>query len=272
MKTLYGLLTLALLTCAATVTRAELTVDNPVAEGAALLALGQINEAVEAFDGAAKANPGDKKVLIARAQAKKLQKYLEQVEADSELIDRQKAMAKLHKFYNGHGLYEKSLGMEQGLYAEAVNDDTAALLADTLLAMQKNDEALATLQADGVNGESWDAQALLGLALARNGRMEQAQPLVEEAKKLERLSSGQAKNLASLLALTGYEDEANELLVVLFGATTQDKLPGLKESIRTSPDFQSMAGTEGFKTAMETEAKLKGCGGDCGSCPSEGCK
>jgi len=233
-------------------------------------AAGDLDGAVAAYDRALRAKPEDRELMIARARIRSLLDARKALDAETNPVRLKRAGRRLHDYHHIHGLHEKALSAEKALFARLPCDETAALLADTQLRMGRSADAIATFGDAKVGRADPLARALYGVALAREGSRAEAQSLLDGLAKQEELTPELCLSMAQLHAALGHNAKTAELLTLLFESTFKDRLPSLKDSVRTCPDFREALKEVGVQTAMAAESKVSGCSGNCASCPSRG--
>ena len=246
------------------------------AKGNALLKQGDLDGAYQAFASAAKADPRNKayaaKARIVR-RVKALRKFVDQNEPSPKW---EKMVLSLHAFYLQNAVYREALSLDRMAHAKMKNALSTSLLAETLLETGRNKEALDVVNGLGEKDLDLQNRIYKGIALARLGRMDEARAVAAKIDLPADADMGVCYDLARLEALAGAHPKACRLLVRCFEHAPPSKLDMVKGFVRTCPDFKSLTGTEGFRTAMATASKVKvsKCseGAGCATCPNRsGC-
>ena len=178
---------------------------------------------------------------------------------------------RLRNFYYQFRLYDELLALAREMHEHRPSTGTATLVADALLALGRNAEAEATLAS--VDGESLTTHArlLLGVADARQGKLDEARAILAAVEVPESVSPRFLVDLARLQVLCGHPDDGLATLTTAFETTAPAGLPGFREFVKSTPDFGSVQEAR-FAAALTTESKVSvsSCSGgdDCGSCPS----
>ena len=240
-------------------------------EGKTLLASAKFDEALQAFKTAAqadKSNPEYRHNYTMLRQVIRMRAQLEN-EADS---DRWRTMAQaLRTFYHQHGIYSESLPLDRKMHEQQLVPDSAAMLAETLLAMGENSEAAEVLSGASGTAATPRAKILLGIALARQGRVDEARALLPTTAMETSETPRVFYELARLRALTGDTKGSIEALSRSFQLTAPAGLDPLKAEAQRCQDFQTLASSADFASALKTPSKVpqSGCsqGPSCGKCP-----
>ena len=117
-------------------------------------------------------------------------------------------------------------------------------------------------------------QALLGIALARQGRVDEARKISERIDLSDSADPGTLYSLARMHAIVGNDGEALELLTRSFEAVPPSRLDNLKTHAKHSPEFDALGSTDRFARVLKTKSKVaesKCSGGSsCAGCPMRG--
>jgi tetratricopeptide (TPR) repeat protein len=241
------------------------------AEGEALLAKADFDEALKAFRTAAQA---DRENQDYRQQYGVLRQIVRlRGEIQEEHSGKWLGMARaLRTYYHAHGIYGEALPIDRKIYEQHPGADEAVKLAETQLALGMTSEAVATLRSVEEREATGRTNVLLGLALARQGKIEQAKALAEDVVLNEDEADRRAfYELAGLRALIGDTAGAFEALTRSFELTPASQLEEVKAEARACPDFATLTRTIQFSKVLQTESEVKesSCsqGTGCGSCP-----
>ncbi|MHC4816667.1 MAG: tetratricopeptide repeat protein [Planctomycetota bacterium] len=255
--------------------------EGPVPTGAAhaargekLVAKGDIEGALKAYLEARKAAPKNE-AYARRAMILKRVTRLRRLMATDESPERWGTVAvTLHAFYLDEGLAKEALEIDRKAHARVNTSGSAIRLAETLLALDRSEEAARLLAAR--RGATFHERALQGIALARLGRRKEA-TAVGAAISLpkEDVSPAQLRDVARLKVRLGTNDEAFALLRRSLEQTPEAGLETARKRIRACADFAGISSLPAFRKVLETASKVHDTcsGGDsCGSCPSrDGC-
>jgi hypothetical protein len=134
------------------------------ADGQTLLTAGDLPKALEAFVAAAKADPENKEYARQALVVRRVLALRATVAKSEPSETWEKMVISLHSFYLRNGLRDHALTLDREAHAKATSATTAALVAETLLEMDREAEAADLLRAlPGGRGEG-------GRVLRRRGR------------------------------------------------------------------------------------------------------
>ncbi len=180
----------------------------------------------------------------------------------------------LHSYYVGENLYDQALGLDKQIHERVNSAASAALLAETQLAMDKNAEAIELLSKLPADKTSVVTESLEGIALARLGKKDDALKHATLAKLADDDSPGAVYCVARLQAATGNVQQAATLLARCFEQIPPSQLDGFKTHAKLTPEFTALAATPEFTQALKTESKVveSSCssGSSCAGCPMRG--
>jgi len=147
-------------------------------------------------------------------------------------------------------------------------------LAETQLAVGNNAAAARVLATLGPKGSTAATQAMLAVALARQGRMADARKIAGTTSPPKKAGPGTLYSLARMHAIVGHQEQALALLIRSFEAVPPSRLDNLKTHAKQSPEFAALASTAGFAQALRAKSKVaesKCSGGSsCAGCPMRG--
>ena len=180
----------------------------------------------------------------------------------------------LYAFYMDWEIHSEAVALAKQIHAKLNDADSAAMLAEALLAAKQNGEAAKVLAALGNDNSSTETQALRALATARHGDAKTAKEL---AAAIAVAADAEPKVLfavARAQAVVGNAEGALGLLTRCFEGVPPSLLEGLKAHTKESPDFAALASTAGFAKVMQTQSKVpeSACSGGsgCANCPNRG--
>ena len=243
-------------------------------QGQALVSQGDFQGALQAFSKAARADRTNMEYMqnfsLVR-QVIMIQNALTKEEDDERWEYYARA---LHTYYVSENLYNLALKLDKQIHERINSAASAALLAETQLAMDKNAEAvqlLSKLPADKTNVVT---ESLEGIALARLGNKDAAIRHASLAKPADDAGPGIIYCVARLQAATGNADQASALLTRCFEQIPPSQLEGFKNHAKATPEFVSLTATPQFQQALKTESKVQesSCSGgsSCAGCPMRG--
>ena len=242
------------------------------AQGRILLQQGDFDGALQAFTHAARTSP---KHEMHRQQAALLQRVIkirerfDQIEDSEQWLQTSRA---LHTYYHDNKIYTEALNLDQQVHERLNNAESAAKLARTQLALKLNADVVQLISDLDDNQVTPETTTLYGIALARQGRTDEAKALANEIELSKESAAELAFDFARLQALIDNEKDALKWLASSFKSTLPSRLEAVKIAAQESPDFSALAGSDAFAAVLKTESQVKesGCssGKSCGKCPS----
>ncbi len=241
-------------------------------DGKALLAKGEFDKALEAYKTAVKADPESKELTSAYTMLRRVITIREQFAKEQEPEAWQQMARALLSYYQRNHINGEALTLAGQMHAKLKNGDSAEILADTQLTVDKNDDALKLLSGLTKDQQTPGTTVLQGVALARLGKPAEAKAIADKFELTKDCDAGVCFNAARLYALVGQSDKALAALTASFEATPATWLAEVKNEAKTSKDLVSIAKNDAFTKVLATESKVKGCGESsaCGKCPSKG--
>lgn len=241
------------------------------ADGKALLAEAKFDAALKAFVTAARTDAGNQEYQQTYVMLRQVVRMREKIQKEQD-PDQWMSMARaLHTFYHDHKIYSESLPLDRKIHEQHLAPDSAVMLAETLIALDKNAEAIDVLGSLGKKDATPRASVLLGLALARQGRIDEARALAEKAKVERDAGPRVFYELARLHAVTGNSQGSLGALTRSFELTPPSRLDVLKEEAKDCTDFSALASSADFTKVLKTQSGIKesSCskGSACGNCP-----
>lgn len=216
------------------------------------------------------------------------QQYLQQYQLTRRALELQDKLSKqtdakqwesdalaLRSFFNAQGLSRLALPIDQQLFAKKPTEDNAITLAETLLTLDRNEEAVQTLQKLPEAELGPAGRAMLAIALVRQGAPDKATALADSLAALPAASDpGTLYLTARMQAAVGKAEEAMATLAACFAAVPPSRQDMLKSHARLCRDFSAVAASPAFGQALATpskvaESKCSG-GSSCSTCPMRG--
>jgi tetratricopeptide (TPR) repeat protein len=255
------------------VARAE-TAAESFAQGETLLAKGQFTTALQSYAAAARADRNNREYVQRYAMVRRIVDLRARLEAESDSDRRERSAKALRAFYVSERLYPDLLKIDQQLHARLASPHTAAMLAETQLAMGRHADAVTTLSALPQGKTIAMTEALLGIALARSGKKDEAKRIAGELTLPEEPDPSMTYAAARLYAGIGDSATSLELLQACLEATLPSMLDGFTKHAKECPEFAAMASSPEFRTVLRTqskraESKCSG-GSSCAGCPMSG--
>jgi tetratricopeptide (TPR) repeat protein len=263
---------LVLVLLAAATVRADETATAHAARGEKLLKTGDIEGAAQAYLEARKAAPKNE-AYAKRAMILKRVTRLRRLMATDQRPERWGTVAvTLHAFYLDEGLAKAALALDRQAHAKRNTAGSAVRLAETLLALDRNEEAVKLLA--GRSEPTFHERALLGVAQARLGRRKEA-AAQDGAIKLpaKDVTPAQLRDVARLKVRLGAHDDAFKLLRRALEQTPAPGLETARRRITSCADFAAVQSLPAFEKVLATASKIHDtCSGgeSCSSCPSRG--
>lgn len=261
-------LTASCILCSAALAENE-AAAREFANGKALLAKADLQGALTAFKAAVKADPENNEYFQHYGLLQRVMKLRTAISEEKDAATWQQMARALCSFYRQYKLYGEALPLARGLHEKAGTGESAELLAGTLIALDKNEDAVTFLTSLNADQVTRPTTTLKGLALAHLGKLDEAKAV---AARLEIPKDGSAElclDAARLYGLLGDSEKATGLLTRAFETTPSSQLDTVKADVKTCPDFARLAATPEFAKALETKSQVAGCGSKaaCGKCP-----
>ncbi len=240
-------------------------------DGKALLAEVKFDEALQAFRTAARTDASNQEYQQTFGMLRQVIRMREGIEKEQD-PDQWMSMARaLRTFYYNHRVYSESLPLDRKIHQQHLAPDSAVMLAETLLALGKNAEAVEVLGGLGKEDANPRTSVLLGLALARQGRIDEAKAIARMVNVENDAGPRVFYELACLRALTGDSQGSLEALTRSFGLTPPSRLDSLKAEAKDCKDFTALTSSADFSEALKTQSTIEESkcskGPACGNCP-----
>ena len=271
-RSMVGLLFSAVL-LSATSARAESTAEV-FARGKASLAEGDLQAALKSYAAAARADRSNREYLSQYMLLRQAIEMRTRLETEKNPRRWEQLARSLHQFYVGQKMYTEVLALDRRVHARAKTASSAVSLAETELAMELNAEAVKTLSSVPSAKATASSQALLGIALLRQGDVQGAKQMAETVVLPEKTGPGTVYSVARLQAAVGNKDRTLQLLTLCFESVAPSRADGFKSHAKQSPDFAKLVSTAEFTKVLETKSKVSesACSGgsSCAGCPMRG--
>jgi tetratricopeptide (TPR) repeat protein len=255
------------------VARAD-TAANSFAKGESLLAKGDFAGALQSYAAAARADRDNQDYLQHYAMLRRVVEMRGRLEAEQS-PERWDYLAKaLRAFYLSERIYPELLELDQDVHARLSSAESAALLAETQLALGKNAEAAQTLASLERSKATPITQAIQGIALVRTGKADEAKQIAKDLQVPADAGPRMAYAAARFYAVIGDSAKAIQWLQTCFEGTLPSMVDGYKSHAKGCADFASLAGSPEFTRVLETISKIpeSRCSGgsSCANCPMSG--
>jgi tetratricopeptide (TPR) repeat protein len=243
------------------------------ASGDMLLAQADFKGALSAYAQAAKTDTENLEYRQTYAMIRRVIKMRPAVDKEKNPAKWEQTVRGLRAFYYEHAIYSEALELDRTVHARLATEASAGDLAETQLTLGLDAEAVATIEAVDAEARTPRTHVLLGIALARQGKMDEAKAVASGIETPEGAWPAFYYDLARLHSLIGDADAATRLLGTCFERTPPSRLAASKDRARIDKDLSAAVASAGFAKVLDTKSKVKesGCSGGttCGSCPSK---
>jgi tetratricopeptide (TPR) repeat protein len=240
-------------------------------EGQELLAKANFAAALKAYDTASKADGANDVYRQATAVLQrviKMRKGLDKLSGPEWVLSADALLA----YYMENRVFSEALPLARGLHSKLDTPESAARLARTELALDLNADAAKHLEAIESGERTPEVRVLLGLALARQGEMQDAKAAVADLMPPEDASAMLLFDLACVQARVGQTAPALTTLAGSFEKTPPSQLEAAKGRAKACPDLGALKTEAEFVKVLATASKVAeskcSSGADCGKCPS----
>jgi len=256
-----------------TVAHAETAVES-FAEGEKLLAKGEFDAALQSFLTAARTDKGNQEYTQRYAIVRRIVDLRHRLDVEKKQQQWEYIARAIRAFYVNERIYTELLKLDQAIHQRLNTAESAAMLAETQLAMDQNASVVQTLSALESGKATATTQLLLGIAMVRTGKSDEARQLAEKISLPKDAGPSVIYMAARFRAVIEDSAKAMELLKACFEATLPSQLDGFKSHAKTCPEFAAIVSTPEFADVMKTaskvpESKCSG-GSSCAGCPMRG--
>jgi len=250
------------------------TAQQAFARGEDLLVDGDFKAALAAYADAVRADRDNDEYLQKFLVVRRVINLRQQIAAEKDAQRWQYAARALRSFYSSNEIHGELLAIDTELHRRVGSAATARMLADTQLAMNRNEQAVKTLTELPTERATASTQSLLAVALARQGKRDQARRIVAELTAASDAGPRTLYSVARAYAAVGDEEAALANLKLCFEAVAPSILDGFKAHVRECAEFTSLADTDAFAEALKTDSKVHeskcSSGKSCAGCPMRG--
>jgi tetratricopeptide (TPR) repeat protein len=248
--------------------------DTAFLQGQKLLADGDLRAALKAYVAAVKLDRDNQEFLQQYMLVRRAVALQDALAKETNPQQWEQTAVALRSFFSAQGLHAQAMPLDQAMLERSKTADNATQLAETLLSLEKNGEAVEVLTSLDRQQTTRASQALLAVALVRHGRLEQAKKIAGSIQAPSNEDPGTLYLLARMHAAVGNVDEALSALTRCFEAVPSSRLDLLKSRTQQCKDFSAVVSLASFATVMQTaskvpESKCSG-GSSCSTCPMRG--
>ena len=242
--------------------------------GQSLLASGDLPGALQRFGKAARADQNNREYAQQYAMLRQVLTLRDGLAKETD-AQRWEYMARgLHAFYVGQELYDEALKLDRQIHAKLNTAASAIMLAETALALDRGEEAAEVLAKLEPARQTPATRAVLGVALARQGKQDAAREVAAALEVPADAGPGVLYAAARLHAATGGAARACAMLVRCFEAVPPSQLDSFKQHAQQTVEFASLKSSAQFAQTLQTksqvpESKCSG-GSKCSNCPMRG--
>jgi len=245
------------------------------ARGKSLLEKGDFDAALTSFAAAARTELDNDSYRQQYALVRRIVDLRKRMDVEKDPERWEYSARALHAFYLDQGLHGQAVGLARKTHEKAGTASTAAMLAETELALNNNAEAEKMLAALDKDGKSTPmTRTLWGVAQARLGKAQAAKKLAQGISLGDDAGPQLAYSYARLSAATGSADAALAALQKCFETLPPSRLENFKEHAKACPEFAALASTPKFAKVLETESQVAeskcSSGSGCAGCPTRG--
>ncbi len=257
---------------ASAVVEAAVDAAGAFAEGEAFLAKADFAAALNSFRTAAKNGGKNQEYAQQYAMLRQVLQMRRNCPKEKNTERWLKMAEALRTFYYEHGLHSEALPLDQERHQRHRSADSAAMLAETQLALGMDSQTVEMLGCLTPEETSPRTRVLHGLALARLGQTEMAKQAAEQPQQLsDDFGPRYFYDLARMRAAVEDTNGAINALIRSLELTPPSRLEALKTEAKKCKEFSTLVGTPGFAQAMNTPSKIdeSACsqGSACGNCP-----
>lgn len=239
--------------------------------GTELLQKGEFENALQAWADAARADSANADYRNEYAVLRRVIMLRKALDKESNPTKWQTDAQAVRSFYYARELYSEAATLDQQAHERFKNADTATLLGESLLALDRDADAERVLA--GVNPLPPKGNLLLGLAQARTGKLDEAKKAAVELKLPADADASLLIIAGRLEAAVGRSDSALGLIKRALETTRPSQIEAVRAQVAKFKEFSSISETADFKTALATASKVSeskcSTGKDCGSCASK---
>jgi hypothetical protein len=240
--------------------------------GLSVLAEGELAKATDLFLQASKADPDSKSYREHAALLRRVQQVRLVLEREQDAGKWEQAARSLRAFYYDFGVYGEALALDRERHEKQGSPELALDLAESQLEMGLAAQAEKLLGSLAESQRHARRDLLLGIALARQGREQEAARCAERAQIAKEEANAQLLlERACLDSLLGEPTRAAVYLVRSFELTPPSRLDKRKAYAKGRADLAALWESPAAEMVWKTESKVaeSSCssGSSCGKCP-----
>ena len=221
-----------------------------------LLTKGDFDGAYWAYKAAARLDQANEKYRGKMHDVRRIMKLREAL-GQTKNPDKWLAVAKqLHTFYLDNSVRMEALTIAGKIHSQEGSAESAALLARTRLEMGLDTDAAEGLRSVTEMKVNAQLRVLMGIALARQGKTNDAEKLLQTVKEPPETGEQFLYDLARLQAQVGTPRDAFRSLRRCFEATPPSQLATMKKRAQQCADFASLKQKTEFAQVFETQSKI----------------
>jgi tetratricopeptide (TPR) repeat protein len=244
------------------------------ARGCALLEQAEFAGALDALAAAARAAPDNETYRQEHAMLRQVLQLRDALDRIEEAEQWNRTALALRTYYVDHRVYDQALDVDRARHERVDSVESAAMLAETMLLLDMNHEAVRLLEGLGER-QSLRTIAQHGLAHARLGEMAPTRRLLGQLDGLERNDEADSAVWLDVACLRARLDDAKGAATALehsFRRTPPSRLDAAKSFARGLPDLTGLVAEDAFaevwRTASEVAESNCSLGSSCAACPS----
>ena len=217
---------------------------------------GELEAAIASYAEAAEAEPANAEYRARFAHVQKATTLTQRLETEQNAARWVGIARALHTFYHQERLFEPALAIDRRLHQRLQSALSATLLAQTLTAMDRPQEAADTLQTIPEDARNLGTQTTLVIALVRAGKSEEAANVAKAMDIPDQLCAGKAYMLAHMKAALGDDPAAADLLSRAFDAVPAGRLPAFKATALQCPELAALLAKEPYRKLLDVQPCL----------------
>jgi tetratricopeptide (TPR) repeat protein len=245
--------------------------EQAYAAGNERLAEGDLRAALQSYARAVQADRSNQQYTQQFLLVRQVLLLHQSMDTETDVQRWKQSAQALRTFYVSRGLYQQALPVDEAVFARDKSTNAAVQLAETRLALNDHAAAAELLSGFEPAHDTPGVRALLAIALARQGKQEEARQVAGRVTVSTDAGPGTLYVVARMHSAIGETQPSMEWLRRCFEAIPPSRLDDLKLHARTCPDFAAVSATPAFAAVLQTASKVaeSACSGgsSCSSCP-----